>query len=218
MSLSISWHGVSCFKIKSKIHGEPVAVVADPYDSSCGLRVPKTLEADIITVSKDHPYHNNTGIVKSLRGDKEIFVVKNPGEYEVGGIFVYGVPSSADAKDPTIIYRFEIADFSLVHLGDLNYEPTSKELEAIGDTDILFVPVGGPESIDLKKIISVISAIDPRVVIPMNYKISNLKTKAEPADKLLKELGVKDFETVKKFKVARRDLGGEMRVVVVERD
>ncbi|MEA3272785.1 MAG: MBL fold metallo-hydrolase [Patescibacteria group bacterium] len=218
MSISITWHGVSCFKIKSKIRGEEVGVVTDPYDSSCGLRVPKILKADIVTSSQNHPHHNNVGIVESLRGDKDIFIIKNPGEYEVGGIFVYGITHSGEVKEPVIIYRFEISGFSIAHIGNLNFEPTAQELEAIGDVDILFVPVDGPDTIDFKKINSVISAIDPQIVVPMNYKIPKLTTKAEPVEKLLKELGVKDVESVKKLKLARKDFGEEMKVIVIEKD
>lgn len=218
MSLSITWHGVSCFTIKTKIHNDEVAIVTDPYDSSCGLRVPKTLSADIVTVSENHPHHNNTEIVKSLRNDKDIFIVKNPGEYEVGSIFVYGIPAPTDKKDTNIIYRFEIGGYSVVHLGNLNYELSSKELEAIGDADILFVPVGNEKTIETKKIMDVISAIEPRIVVPMNYKIQNLKTKAEPVEKLLEEIGVKDFEKVKKLKISRKDFEEDMKVVVIEKE
>jgi len=216
MSISITWHGISCFKIKSKVHIDDVSIITDPYDASSGLRVPRTLMADIVTSSKNDPLHNNVSAVKSNRADKDIFVIKSPGEYEVSDVFVYGVTGPEDKKDANIIFRFEIGGFSLAHLGDLNYEPTGKEVEAIGDVDILFVPVSS--IMDTKKIISVVSAIDPQIVVPMNYEIPNLKTKAEPVDKLLKELGVKDMETVKSLKLSKKEFGEEMRVVVIEKE
>lgn len=218
MSLSITWHGVSCFKIKSKLVDDEVSVITDPYDSSCGLRVSKTLSANIVTVSMKHPHHDNISAVSSARADKDLFVIDSPGEYEVSNIFVYGIQPPTNIKEKNIIYRFELGGYSVVHLGNLNYEPSSKEIEVIGDVDVLFVPVGNENVLETKKIVDLISSVDPRFVIPMDYKISGLKTKAEPAEKLLKELGVKQFETVKKLKVSRKDFGEEMKVVVIEKD
>lgn len=218
MSLSISWHGLSCFTISSKFGNDEAVIITDPYDNSSGLRVPKTWKADVVTVSENNPLRNNVQAVDSLRNDKKVFAIASPGEYEISDIFVYGIPAPQEEKNGNIIYRIEIGGFSLCHLGRLNYEPGSKELETIGDVDILFVPVDGPESIDIKKISGVISSIDPQIVVPMNWKIPNLKVKAEPLEKLLKELGVKEAETVKKLKLARKEFGEEMRVVVIEKD
>jgi L-ascorbate metabolism protein UlaG (beta-lactamase superfamily) len=215
MALSITWHGLSCFEIQTKVDKEESVVVTDPYDSSSGLRVPRTLAADIVTVSKDNPLCNNLEAIKS-----DAVVVKAPGEYEIKGIFVYGTTSSPEkGKDQTIFYRFEMENISLVHLGDLSYEPSNKDLEALGEPDILFVPVSGEKTIDMKKIAAVVTALDPRIVIPMNYAIPNLKIKLDPVEKFLKEMGVKNQETTKKIKVSKKDLTGEeMKVVVLDRE
>lgn len=215
MSLSITWHGLTCFEIQSKIDKDESIIITDPYDSSSGLRVPRTLTANVVAISKNSALCNN---LEAIKGDA--FVVKAPGEYEVKGIFVYGATSSPEKeKDWTVLYRFEMENISLAHLGDLSYEPTNNDLEIIGEPDILFVPVSGEKTIDLKKIAALVTAIDPRIVIPMNYAIPNLKIKLEPVDKFLKELGVKNQETIKKLKVSKKDLAGEdMKVVILEQE
>lgn len=215
MALLITWHGLSCFDIQSKIDKDESIVITDPYDSSSGLRVPRTLAANVVTISRNNPLCNNLEAIKS-----DAFVVKSPGEYEIKGIFVYGTTSSSEkAKDQTIFYRFEMENISLAHLGDLSYEPTSKDLEIIGEPDILFVPVSGEKTIDLEKITALVTAINPRIVIPMNYAIPNLKIKLDPVEKFLKELGIKNQETTKKLKISKKDLTGEeMRVIVLERE
>jgi L-ascorbate metabolism protein UlaG (beta-lactamase superfamily) len=216
MALSITWHGLTCFEIQSKIDKDEAVVITDPYDSSSGLRVPRTLAADVVTISRNNPLCNNLEAIKS---DTAV-VVSAPGEYEIKGIFVYGTTSSPEkTKDQTIFYRLEMENISLVHLGDLSYGPSAKDLEIIGEPDILFVPVSGEKTIDVKKIAAIVTAIDPRIVIPMSYDIPNLKIKLDPVEKLLKELGVKNQETTKKIKVSKKDLTGEeMKVVVLERE
>ena len=218
MSISITWHGISCFKIKSKLADDEISIITDPYDSSSGLRVPKTLTSNIVAISSKNPHHNNVSAVKSARADKDVFVIQTPGEYEVSNVFVYGIQPPSNLKDKNIIYRFEIDGYSLVHLGNLNHELSTREIEIIGNVDILFVPVGNENTLETRKIVDIISSIDPRFVIPMDYKISGLETKAEPVEKLLRELGIKDFETVKKLKISKKDFGEEMKFVVVEKD
>ncbi|MBD3156713.1 hypothetical protein GF369_02690, partial [Candidatus Peregrinibacteria bacterium] len=51
--------------------------------------------------------------------------------------------------------------------------------------DVLMVPAAGKEVLDSKKAHEVIESIDPRVVIPMNYK-------DDEVDILLKQLGISD--------------------------
>lgn len=217
MALSIIWHGLSCFEIQSKVDKNEFTVITDPYDSSSGLRVPRSLSADIVTISKNSPLCNN---MEAIKIKSDTVVIKSPGEYEVKDIFVYGTTSSAEkVKDQTVFYRFEMENISLAHLGDLSYEPTSKDLEVVGEPDILLVPVSGEKTIDLKKIAVLITTLNPRIVIPMNFAVPNLKIKLDPIDKFLKELGVKNQETVKKIKVSKKDLTvEEMRVVVLEKE
>lgn len=215
MALSIIWHGLTCFEIQSKIDKDEAVVITDPYDSSSGLRAPRTLAADVVTISRDNSLCNNLEAIKS-----DAVVIKSPGEYEVKDIFVYGTTSSMEKpKERTIFYRFEMENISLAHLGDLSYEPTAKDLEIIGEPDILFVPVSGEKTVDVKKIAALVTMLGPRIVIPMNYAIPNLKMKLDNVEKLLKEMGVKNQETTKKIKVSKKDLTGEeTKVVVLERE
>jgi len=209
----ITWMGHSCFKIQDKVGPEGITVVTDPFDKTVGLKVPN-FEADIVTVSHDHYDHNNSS---SLRG--EPFVIKGAGEYDVKGILVHGVSSQhGGEKDiENIIYRFEVDGISISHLGDLGHVLDNKQLEVVVGTDILLIPVGGKYTIDAKKAVEVVSQIEPRIVIPMHYKMSGSKiTDIDGVDKFVKEMGLKPTEE-EKLKISKKDLPQEdMELVILK--
>ena len=169
--MKITWHGQSCFKIAIK----DVTLVTDPFGKDIGLKPPH-FEADIVTVSHDHHDHNN---VSALRGTP--FVVDGPGEYELKGVAISGISSFHDNKEgqergKNTIFIIEAEEMRICHLGDLGEKKlTDNQLEEIGDIDILMIPVGGVYTIDSEEAAGIISQIEPRIVIPMHYKIPGLK-------------------------------------------
>jgi L-ascorbate metabolism protein UlaG (beta-lactamase superfamily) len=211
----ITWFGQSCFRIQNKTGPEGITVVTDPYDKSVGFRAPN-FEANIITVSHDHFDHNNT---QSLRGDP--FIVDRAGEYDVAGVMIQGVDSYHDnnsGKDRggNIIYRIDMDDISVVHLGDLGHVLENKQLEALVGTDILLIPVGGKYTIDAKRAAEVVSQIQPRMIIPMHYNLPGLKVELDDVDKFVKEIGVKPTHE-DKLKITKKELPQEdMEVVILK--
>lgn len=216
----ITYLGHSCFKLESKEN--PASLITDPFDKDTGLRVPR-MTADVVTVSHSHHDHCNTGNVKNNDG-KIPFIINMPGEYEVKGIFVYGISSFHDNAEGremgrNIIYRIEIDGISIVHLGDLGHMPANGALEQLEGTDVLLIPVGGKYTIGAKEASQIISRIEPRIVIPMHYKIEGLKfyDDIEPIDIFLKEVGVSNPEQSDKLKLIKKDLPqGAMQVVVMK--
>lgn len=216
--MNITWHGQSCFKIE----GEKATVVTDPFGPNYGLKVPR-LTADIVTVSHDHGDHNNIEAVKPA-GESQIFVISNPGEYEVKGVFVYGVPSFHDdskgsERGSNNIYRIEIDGVSIGHLGDLGHTLEQSQLERLEGVDILMVPVGGTFTINGKEAVKIISQIEPRIVIPMHYDIKGLKTpkKIDGLDTFCKEIAICPKEALNKFKVTKKDLPQQdLQVVLLQ--
>jgi len=210
----ITWIGHSCFKIQDKTGPDGITLATDPFDKTVGFKVPN-FEANIVTVSHNHYDHNN---VKSLRGNP--FVIDSAGEFDVKGVMVEGVESYHDAKEgaergKNIIYRIEMDDITLVHLGDLGHILNDQQLERLAGADILMVPVGGKYTLDAKKAVEVVSQIEPRIVIPMHYKTKQSKIKdIEGVEKFIKELGLKPTEE-EKLKISKKDLPQEDMELVV---
>ena len=104
----------------------------------------------------------------------------------------------------------------ICHLGDLGQDSLiNGQLEKIGAVDILMIPVGGVFTIDWKKANGVISQIEPRIIIPMHYKIPGLNLKIDTLDKFVHERGVSKKEAVGKLSVKKKDLPQEEAETVV---
>ena len=202
--MTITWFGHSCFRIEAK----EGSILTDPFSKEIGLK-PTKITDNIVLVSHDHADHNNVEGV-----GPETFIIKNPGEYEKNGISVLGMPSFHDRSEGkerglNTIYLIKAEDITICHLGDLGQEKLDeKQVEEIGDVDILMIPVGGNYTINYKEAVEVISQIEPKVVIPMHYKVKGLELDIESADKFVKELGLTP-EEVNKFKVAKKTLPTE---------
>lgn len=213
LHMIITWQGQSCFKIQDKTTSDGLTLVSDPFDKKIGLK-PPSFEADIVTISHDHHDHNNVG---ALRGTP--YVISSAGEYDIKGVMVEGVLSYHDSekgakRGSNIIYRIEMDDITLCHLGDLGHTLDGKQLERLEGIDILFIPVGGIYTIDAKQAVEVISQIEPRIVIPMHYKIPGLAENLDGLDKFIKELGLSPTNE-EKLKISKRDLPQEDMELVV---
>jgi L-ascorbate metabolism protein UlaG (beta-lactamase superfamily) len=208
--MEITWYGHACFRLKSR----DAAVVTDPYDKSLGLGLP-SLKADLITISHDTPHHNHTA---SVKGD--FVVIDNPGEYEIKGVFVTGIhiapPKDAKTSAQNNVFVIYIEDLAICHLGDLNHVPTQKQVEEMGDIDVLLAPVGGLTALKANQAAEVISLIEPRIVIPMHYQLPNLTVKLDPVSSFLKEMGLTKADTVDTLKLAKANLPEETQVVLLE--
>lgn len=222
-SLVFEWHGVSCFSIEAKNGDAQTTLVTDPFGSETDLKLPRNLAADVVTVSHDHSWHNNVKAVKAMEGKKGFLEIAAPGEYEVGGLFIYGIPAPHDAVEGkkrglTTIYRFEIGDLSFAHLGDLGTPIVDAEREALEDIDILLIPVGGNSTINAKEAVAIISELEPKIVIPMHYALPGMPKGGDGVEKFLKEIAATKAERVTKLKISKKDLPmEETKIFVLEK-
>lgn len=212
--MEIKWFGQSCFELK----GDKAKLVIDPYEDKIGFKMPK-LSSDILAITHDHFDHNNT---KAISGDP--FVINGPGEYEVKGISVTGIPTFHDDKNgqergENLVYIIEIDGIRICHLGDLGHKLDDLQTDLIDGVDILLIPVGGEFTIDAKKAGEVIEQIEPRIVIPMHYQIQKLTGVKGFAkvDDFLSEMGVKDINKKDLLKVKKDKLPQDKTEVVVLR-
>ena len=207
----IVWLGHACFRLKSK----DATIITDPYDKSLGLG---TLgqRADIVTISHEHPHHN---AVAAVKGDP--FVIRGPGEYEVRGVFVTGVWSFADDKKGAErgrnnIFLFHLDDLVVCHLGSLGHTLTAQQVEAIGDVDVLLVPLGSQTTLSTGKASEVIRQLEPKLVVPMHYSTKGGAADQDGLDRFMKEMGAKEWTAQEKLALKQSDLDETTQIVVLE--
>ena len=214
--MNIQYYGHSCFKITTKPAGratEDIAIFFDPFDKSVGLRPPQG-QADIVFVSHHHFDHDN---VEALKGDP--VVIDTPGEYAIKGINAVGVDSFHDDKEGAekgrnTIFTIESEEMKICHLGDLGGNLTSDQIEDM-EVDILFVPIGGKFTLDGKKAAELIRKIEPKIIIPMHYKINGSAIDVDDEKKFCNEMGNCPKEKVSKLNIKEKDLEGKSMEVVL---
>ncbi|NLV17369.1 MAG: MBL fold metallo-hydrolase [Syntrophomonadaceae bacterium] len=163
--MKIIWLGHSSFLIETG----HCRIITDPFDDTTGYPIPD-ISADLVTVSHDHHDHNmvdnvsgNPRIINSL--EKVRF-----GDVEIFGVSTYHDHSQGRERGDNTVYVIKAEGFTVCHLGDLGHLPDSAQLEAIGQVDVLLIPVGGTYTIAAKEAVEVIRLIKPRISIPMHYK------------------------------------------------
>ncbi|MDO8584202.1 MAG: MBL fold metallo-hydrolase, partial [bacterium] len=127
----------------------------------------------------------------------------------------YSVPGEEKKYPSTLMYRFELEGMSVAFLGGLSRKLTDEEAGRLDNVDILLIPVGGGDQLNAKLAAETIQAIEPRIVIPLNYHVDGVKEKLATVDAFCKELGVKNRRDENKLKIARKDLPADDLVVVV---
>lgn len=218
--MDIKYLGHSSFRLR----GKNAAVVTDPFDPKIvGQSFPK-VNADVVTLSHDHPDHNRRDLVGARVEGKAPIVFTGPGEYEVNGVKIYGYQTFHDAQNGSergknTMYVINVDGINILHCGDLGHPLTDAQIEEIGDVDILIVPTGGHYTINEKEAITVVRQIDPYIVIPMHYneagKADSFK-ELSGVDAFLKEIG-KTVEPTPKLTITHDKLPEELEVVVLSR-
>ncbi|HZQ50084.1 MAG TPA: MBL fold metallo-hydrolase [Candidatus Dormibacteraeota bacterium] len=210
--MDVTWLGQSCFRLR----GKNAAVVTDPFPPSLGLRLPRQ-EAELVTISHDHENHSYTQAVRD-----GAFEIMGPGEYEIAGVSVIGIPTFHDAdkgskRGPNTVYLIEIDDVRVCHLGDLGHPLDDAAAETVSSVDVLLVPVGGKTAINAAQAAEVVRQLEPRFVVPMHYATPGVKVDLEGVDRFLKEMAVTSFEPQPKLSVqASSATEYETKVVVLE--
>jgi L-ascorbate metabolism protein UlaG (beta-lactamase superfamily) len=164
--MEITWLGHSSFLLQDS---KGRKLLTDPFDATIGYEIYKG-SPDIVTISHQHFDHNYT---KELNGNYK--TLDKIGMFYICDISIKGTPSYHDKnkgakRGDNIIFTFKMDDYTLCHLGDLGHPLSNDDIDAIGNVDVLFIPVGGNYTLNGKEAAEVTKKINPKIVIPMHYK------------------------------------------------
>lgn len=133
--------------------------------------------------------------------DVEGLKFTGPGEYERKGIFVEGVRPDGEG----VIFTIHVEDITVCYLGKISKLLSQEAVKALGDVDILFLPLGAEGSMKSQDAEKTLATIDPRIIIPIFI---------EDGANLESMLGMKP-EELDNLKIKKAELPVEDRRLVV---
>lgn len=155
--MKLTWYGHACFLVETA----EGSLVFDPYEpgSVPGLSLPP-LKADAVVCSHGHRDHCHSAGV-TLSGRK-------PG-FRLRSIPCFHDDRGGALRGENRITVLEAEGKRLAHLGDLGHALTAEQLAALGEVDVLLIPVGGYYTIGADTAAELVGAIRPKLCIPMHY-------------------------------------------------
>ena len=206
--MDITWYGFSCFRITERGH---TTVVTDPHHPRLNL-TKLGLKADLVTISHDSMAEQ----VEAIRGEK--YVICGAGEYEVGELFVTGIPLHVQVEETgtvrsNIAYHLEYPNnLNILHLGMLHQKPEQSIIEQLGDVHVLLLPVGGA-ALSGDDLADLISMIEPSYALPMQPLGVSEAAFTTALEGLLTGMGVANVEWRDMLRVTSSGLDEQTQVI-----
>lgn len=201
----ITWHGHSEFYLE---RADGFSLLTDPFDAHVGYPM-HSYKADAVTVSHGHGDHN---FVEKAEGNPAI--IDQAGEWQIDpDVKVTAIPSFHDdvqgeKRGKNLIIKIEMEGLTLAHLGDLGVSLDEDQIRALGEIDILMIPVGGFYTIDAQTARQAVHALQPKMVIPMHFKNQGINEDWPISDgkDFLALMGAGNVEPMPILRVTKEDL------------
>lgn len=207
----ITYHGADFFKVS---FGD-TTIAVNPISKDSKLKSTK-FGSDITLISLNSPDHNGSDVTS--RGEKESFIIKGPGEYEIGGVFIKGFLSKSNyggEEKINTIYTVNLEGMNLCFMGPISDEKLPAETkEEIDGIDVMFVPIGGGDVLEPATAHKLAVQFGPKLIIPSHFGDVGDKNALKV---FLKEAGEEGVKPIDKLTIKRKDIEGkEGEVVVLE--
>jgi L-ascorbate metabolism protein UlaG (beta-lactamase superfamily) len=119
-----------------------------------------------------------TGVLDRLPNEAESTWTTGVGNGEHSGnaIAVSTVPAWHDneqggERGATTIFVVDVDGVRIAHCGDLGQEKlTEEQVTALGEVDVLLLPVGGIYTLDGAQAAEIVRQVKPRIAVPIHYK------------------------------------------------
>ena len=200
--MEIRWLGNFTFEVRSS-----VGVVIVDYEG----KLPSTTKVKDV----------NTVFVYSSDDDEDhvsndFQVLTGPGEYEIGGLSIRGVATPAD--DPAIskkintVYIVDADGLQVAALGNPGSQPSAQSVQQISKVDVLIINTES-QGLEPDELSNAIRNLEPKIVVPSGYD-SQLGKPSTEMQRLLTELGVKEFDATARVTVTKSGLPDERTIIV----
>ena len=176
--MRVEWFGQSAFKLSA---GESTVAI-DPFGDMSQMSSARGIqweyppiagvEAELLLVTHEHGDHN---AIEAIDGEPTL-LRSTAGTLDSPIGQVTAIASEHDEKagierGPNTIFVFTLDGLRVAHMGDFGQsELREEQAAAIGQVDLLFVPVGGGFTIGAEQAAAVVERVAPRWVVPMHYR------------------------------------------------
>ncbi|MDA8344662.1 MAG: MBL fold metallo-hydrolase [Thermaerobacter sp.] len=189
--MRITWYGQSAFHLEDAEGSaflDPFGVFQQGSRGSMKFDYPAVprLQVDLLLITHEHFDHNAQ---EALEAPKAV-VRSTAGRFstplgEVVGVASEHDPVAGTQRGPNSIFVFTLGGVRVCHFGDFGQAVLRPEqAAAIGQVDLLFVPVGGGPTIGADAAHAICRALSPRIIIPMHYRTDAINF-LEPVDAFL---------------------------------
>ena len=186
--MQLEWYGQSAFRLSD---GD-TTVFIDPFGDLSAMRdrglrwdypAIEGVSADLLLVTHEHVDHSG---VEAIGGDP-VILRSTAGTHDSPIGPVVGIASEHDdvagtERGPNTLFVFTLGGMRVAHLGDLGQAALrDAQLAALGQVDLLFVPVGDGPTIGADQGMAIVEAVGAKVVVPMHYRTQRIDW-LEPVD------------------------------------
>jgi L-ascorbate metabolism protein UlaG (beta-lactamase superfamily) len=194
--MRVEWFGQSAFSL----HGDGKTVLIDPFGDMSALSRDRGIQwdyepvggvrADLLLITHEHGDHNH---VDAAEGEPAV-VRSTAGRLaspvgEITAIASEHDDRAGTERGPNTIFVFELAGLRVGHMGDFGQSGLREEqAAAIGELDLLFVPVGGGPTLGAEQASLVVERLPARWVVPMHYRTPRIGF-LDTADEFLAKAG-----------------------------
>ena len=208
--MDIEFHGANCITIGNK----NVRLVFDDNLTALGAK----------TVARESDVALFTGIHGKAASLPKL-VIDSPGDYEVAGVSVQGIPARAHLDEKgtknATIYKVIADDLRILLMGHVYPEVSESQLEQFGTIDLLIIPVGGNGyTLDPVGALQLMKKVEPKSVIVTHYDDSalNFEVPQQSLEDALKVLSLEPSQTTKKLRIKSDNfIEGTLDLIVLEK-
>ena len=218
--MQVEWYGQSAFGLTDGRR----SVFIDPFGdtsplASRGIQFDypaiQGVTADLLLVTHEHGDHNG---VEAIGGSPTI-LRSTAGRLQSPLGEVLAIASEHDdaagtERGPNTIFVFELDGLRIAHFGDFGQPGLrDRQREAIGQVDLLFLPVGGGPTIDAAQAAAIVEQLRPSLIVPMHYRTPRIGF-LDTADAFLERMGRVERLDAPRFETSALPAdGGQLTVV-----
>jgi L-ascorbate metabolism protein UlaG (beta-lactamase superfamily) len=175
--MHVEWHGQSAFTLtapEAKVFIDPFGDMGPLEERGIRFDYPpiEVDGVDLLLVTHEHLDHN---AVEVIEGEPEI-LRSTAGRLEspIGEVLAVASEHDENAgteRGPNTIFVFDLGGVRVAHFGDFGQsELREEQAAAIGEVDLIFLPIGGGPTVDAAGAAAIVERLSPRWVVPMHYR------------------------------------------------